>query len=139
LIFVAPPSHAPATDGRAEHLTLTLPHAAVRTWAPAHLRAKRLAGGDVAISWVRCARAGGDAWGHGEPPLTVPLEGYVLEILDGAGDLKRRADVTSPGYLYGAADQTADFGAPPASLRLRVAQMGENGAPGLNKELTITL
>jgi HK97 family phage major capsid protein len=45
----------------------------------------------------------------------------------------------NPAYLYGAADQIADFGAPPASLRLRVAQMGENGAPGLNKELTITL
>ncbi len=72
-------------------------------------------------------------------PLSAPSEAYVLEILDGAGVLKRRVNVSTPGYLYGAADQTADFGAPPASLRLRVAQIGENGAAGLNKELTITL
>jgi hypothetical protein len=138
LTFAAPPAHALATDPRAERLTLTLPHAALRSWAPTHLRAHRQASGDVAISWVRCARVGGDTWGPGEPPLGAPAEGYVLDIFDGS-DLKRSVNVTSPAYLYGAADQIADFGAPPASLRLRVAQMGENGAPGLNKELTITL
>jgi hypothetical protein len=139
LAFAAPPANAPATDARAEHLTLTLPHAALRPWAPVHLRAKRQASGDVVISWVRCARQGGDAWGPGEPPLGAPVESYVLQILDGAGVLKRSVNVITPGYLYGAADQVTDFGAPPVSLRLRVAQMGENGAPGLNKELTITL
>jgi hypothetical protein len=122
LTFAAPPANAPATDARAEHLTLTLPHAALRPWAPVHLRAKRQASGDVAISWVRCARQGGDAWGPGEPPLGAPMESYVLDIFDGAGVLKRSVNVTTPGYLYGAADQVTDFGAPPASLRLRVAQ-----------------
>ena len=63
----------------------------------------------------------------------------MVEILDGGGLLKRSVNVSTPGYLYGAADQTVDFGALPASLRLRVAQIGENGASGLNKELTITL
>ncbi|QGZ95585.1 hypothetical protein DSM104635_02435 [Terricaulis silvestris] len=139
LAFAAPPANALATDPRAEHLTLTLPHAALRPWAPAHLRARREPSGDVAISWVRCARVGGDAWGPGEPPLGAAPESYVLDILDGADVLKRSVNVTNPAHLYGAADQIADFGAPPVSLRLRVAQMGENGAPGLNKELTITL
>jgi len=139
LAFCAPPSGAVATDARAETFSRTLPHAAVRPWAPAHLRAKRGAGGDVEISWVRCARIGGDTWGPGDPPLGSPSEGYVVEILDGGGLLKRSVNVSTPGYLYGAADQTVDFGAPPASLRLRVAQIGENGASGLNKELTITL
>lgn len=139
LTFSAPPSGALATDARAEIFSLALPHAAARPWPPAHLRAKRVAGGDVSISWIRCARIGGDTWGTGDPPLSAPSEAYVLEILDGAGVLKRRVNVSTPGYLYGAADQTADFGAPPASLRLRVAQIGENGAAGLNKELTITL
>lgn len=138
LTFTAPPANTVATDARAEHFTLTLPHAALRPWAPAHLRARRTPGGDVAISWVRCARLGGDSWGPGDPPLGSAPESYVLNILDG-DDLKRSVNVTMPAYLYGVADQTADFGAPPASLRLRVAQMGENGAPGLNKELTITL
>lgn len=139
LAFSAPLSGAAASDARAETFSLALPHAATRPWAPAHVRAKRVAGGDVAISWVRCARIGGDAWGPGDPPLGEPSEGYVLEILDSGTLLKRRVNVSTPGYLYGAADQTADFGAPPASLRLRVAQIGENGATGLNTELTITL
>lgn len=138
LVFAAPPAGAAATDPRAATDTITLPHAAARPWAPAHLRARRVAGGDVEIQWVRCARVGGDSWGAGEPPVGPGGEAYRLEIFDGS-TLKRSVDVTSPSFLYVSADQTADFGAPPSSLRLRVAQLGENGEAGLNKELTITL
>lgn len=58
--------------------------------------------------------------------------------LDGA-TVKRTVETASPNFLYVVADQTADFGAPPASLRIRVAQFNDFGATGLNKELTITL
>ena len=91
------------------------------------------------VSWVRCARVGGDAWGAGEPPLRAQTEAYLLEIVDGTGAVKRSVVVTAPAYLYSATDQTADFGAPPGSLRLRVAQLDDRGATGLNTELTITL
>lgn len=138
LLFTAPPVGGVATDARAAQARLTLPHAALRPWAPAHLRAKRGGGGDVSLSWVRCARAGGDYWGPGEPPLGAPSEAYLLEILDG-GAVKRSIAVTSPAYIYVAADQTADFGAPPASLQIRVAELDAAGSPGLNTELTITL
>ncbi len=117
---------------------MILPHAATRPWAPAHLRAKRMTSGDVVVSWVRCARIGGDSWGAGEPPLDAPSEAYRLDILDGEV-VKRAVTTPSPSYLYEAVDQIADFGAPPASLRVRVAQIGASGASGLNKELTITL
>jgi hypothetical protein len=86
---------------------------------------------------VRCARSG-DAWGAGEPPIGAPAESYRLEILDGA-TVKRAVTTPSPSYAYAAADQIADFGAPPASLRLRIAQFGPDGSPGVNTELTITL
>lgn len=138
LMFAAPPAGVLASDDRAIRITLTLPHAALRPWPPAHLRAELEASGDVAISWIRRARAGGDYWGSGEPPLGAPSEAYRLDILDGAA-LKRSVDVTEAGYLYSAADQTADFGSPPSSLRLRVAQLDGAGAPGLNTELTIPL
>lgn len=138
LAFTVPPAGGLATDPRAATQTLTLPHAAARPWAPAHLRARRLANDDVTISWIRCARSGGDAWGAGEPPLGAPSEAYRLEILDGV-TLKRAVSVSAPEYLYEAVDQTADFGGLPASLRLRVAQMDAAGASGLNTELTITL
>jgi hypothetical protein len=138
LTFVAPPAGSLPSSDRAANVEAMLPHAAQRPWAPAHLRAARDASGDVTISWVRCARIGGDAWGPGEPPLGAPTEGYLLEILDG-GDVIRPENVAVPSFVYSGADQTADFGAPPASLHIRVAQIGESGATGLNTELTITL
>jgi len=138
LSFVAPPAGAPRSSNRAASAELTLPHAAIRPWAPAHLRAARDGAGDVAITWVRCARIGGDAWGLWEPPLGAPAESYALEILDGG--LQVRTENTSvPSFLYSAAAQTADFGSLPGSLHIRVAQIGESGATGLNSELTITL
>jgi hypothetical protein len=139
LSFVAPPSGAPSSSNRAARAEIVLPHAAERPWAPAHLSAVRLSGGDVAIAWVRCARVGGDAWGPGEPPLGAPSEAYQLDILDGGGAVVRSVTSAVPSFVYSAADQTADFGAPPASLRIRVAQISESGATGLNSELTITL
>ncbi len=138
LRFSAPPFASTASSERAALEDLTLAHAAARPWAPAHLRAHRAAGGDVEISWVRCARAGGDAWGAGEPPLGVLAESYRLHVLDGS-IVKRSVAMSSPAYTYTSADQTVDFGAPPGSLRLRVSQMADNGEEGLNKELTITL
>jgi hypothetical protein len=136
--FVAPPHGRASSDPRAAALTAVLPHAALRPWAPAHVRGKRAAGGDVTLHWVRCARVGGDAWGEGEPPLGEPTEVYRVEILSGAG-VVRSADTLAPTFLYTSAQQVADFGAPPASLSVRVMQLRATGAPGLKTELTIPL
>jgi hypothetical protein len=138
LQIVAPPHGLPATDARAAAESVTLPHAAARPWAPAHVRAARDASGDVAVSWIRCACTGGDSWGPGDVPLGENSEAYQLDILDGAA-VKRSITISTPTYSYSAADQIADFGAPPASLHVRVAQLDSSGAPGLNTELTITL
>jgi hypothetical protein len=138
LAFIAPPAGANVSDARAAQAELALPNAAARPWAPAHLRARRVASGDVRITWVRRARAGGDFWGPGDPPLGAPSESYRLDILDGA-DVVRSVEVSPPAYDYSVADQTADFGAPPASLRIRVAQRGASGAPGLSMDLTLPL
>jgi hypothetical protein len=106
--------------------------------APAHVRAVREAGGDISVSWVRCARIGGDAWGPGEPPVAEGAEAYQLDILDGP-DIVRSVVTFAPSYVYTAVQQSADFGAPASSLRLRVAQLDSSRAPGLNTETTITL
>ncbi len=92
----------------------------------------------MTITWVRCARVGGDTWAAGEPPIGFPQESYVLEILDGSDPI--RTETTNfPSFTYSAVAQTADFGSLPGSLHIRVAQLGESGATGLNIELTITL
>jgi hypothetical protein len=138
IAFVAPPYGRAASDPRAATLTATLPHAAVRPWAPAHVRGVRQGSADVALTWMRCARADGDAWGEGEPPLGEPAEAYRLEILSGLTPV-RTVETAVPSYLYSAAHQTADFGAPPLSLAIRVMQLRATGAPGLKTELTIPL
>ncbi len=138
LRLAAPPADALPTDPRASEANVTLPRAAARPWAPVHLRARRAASGDVAISWIRCARVGGDAWGPGEPPLGVSGESYLVEILDGAS-VKRALTVGAPAYTYPSSAQIADFGALPGSLRIRVGQIAATGATGLKTELTIPL
>lgn len=72
----------------------------------------------------------------GEAAFAITLAS--AEILDGVV-VKRTVTTASPSYLYTAAEQSADFGGPPASLTIRVAHLGENAAPGLNTALTITL
>ncbi|GAM98869.1 genetransfer agent host specificity protein [alpha proteobacterium U9-1i] len=134
----APPAGAAPNDPRTSRLEVSLSRAASRPWAPAHLRALRGASGAVTISWVRRAHRGGDYWGAGDAPLGFGSEAYRLDILDGS-TLKRSVNVAFPSYVYSVTDQTADFGAPPSSLKLRVVQFGEGGATGLNKELTILL
>lgn len=137
LRIVAPPAGAPAHDARAASLEIALSRAALRPWAPAHLRAVRAVGGDVAAAWVRCARAGGDSW-EDEPPLGAPAESYRLEVFNGAA-LVRAVETPAPAWTYPAADQVADFGGLPASITLSVAQMDGFGRSGLNTRLTITL
>ncbi|MBI3437828.1 MAG: glycoside hydrolase/phage tail family protein [Proteobacteria bacterium] len=135
---IAPPFGLLPTDARAASASVTPPHAAARPWAPAHVRGVRGASGDVAVSWIRCARTGGDSWGPGDVPLGENAEAYQLDILSGSV-VKRSVTVTSPAYAYSVANQIADFGGMPASLHVRVAQLDSGGAPGLNTELTITL
>ncbi|MEJ0060452.1 MAG: hypothetical protein WDM79_13140 [Terricaulis sp.] len=73
---------------------------------------------------------GRDFWGAGDPPLGAPSESYRLDILDGA-DVVRSVDVAAPAYDYSAADQTADFGGAPASLRIPGRSGGGFGRAGL--------
>lgn len=89
--------------------------------SPVHLRATR-SGGDLAITWVRRTRKGGDGWEAAEVPLAELEERYAVDILDGAA-LKRTIVTDAPAVIYSAADQIADFGAPQAAIQVRVQQI----------------
>lgn len=105
--------------------------------APVHLTAQRNAAtNDVTITWIRQTRVGGDAWEPVEVPLGETGEAYQVEILDG-GVPARVFDVTTTAAIYTAAEQTADFGAPPSQLNLRVSQVSPTEGPGLALERTI--
>lgn len=97
---------------------------AVRPPSPAHLRAERLPGGGLLLSWVRRSRAGWPWLDGGDAPLGEESERYEL-ILAGAG-FERRATLDVPAYLYTAALQAEDGLAGP--LTVTVAQLGTSAA-----------
>jgi hypothetical protein len=95
---------------------------------PAHLRARRVANGDVALTWMRRSRADADGWAA-EAPLEHFPESYVVTIRNG-GTAARTVSVPSPGWTYTAAMQAADFGGPPAAFPFTVAQVSPVLGPG---------
>ncbi len=104
---------------------------ALRPLSPVQVRAQRSTSGDVALSWIRRTRSGGDSWEQPDVPLSEDSERYEVDILSGA-TVVRTLVVTTPLLSYSAASQTADFGSPQSSIALRVAQVSASygrGAP----------
>ena len=96
--------------------------------SPVHVRGTRSAG-DLALTWMRRTRIGGDSWDGVEVPLGEDEERYEIDILDGA-TVKRTLTATSPTATYTAAQQTADFGSPQPSIALRIYQLSTTRGRG---------
>jgi NlpC/P60 family putative phage cell wall peptidase len=107
----------------------------LRPLSPAHVRGLRSAG-DLAISWVRRTRIGGDNWDAAEVPLGEESERYEVDILDGA-TVKRTLAATTPSLTYTAAQQTADFGAPQSAIAVRVSQLSAVHGRGTPRTATL--
>ena len=118
---------------------LVLTHAGrmlgLRPLSPAQLRMRR-DGGDLLFSWIRRTRINGDSWEMAEVPLGEEAEKYVFEVLDGVG-LRRTIETAAPSCRYTAAEIAADFGALPASLSIRIAQVSATYGRGANLVRTI--
>lgn len=123
-------------DASATALTVTPDRTALLPLAPVHVKAVRKSDG-VHVSWIRRTRIDGDGWA-GEVPLGEDGEAYRLEIFAG-GDVKRSIACTTPLALYAAVDEIADFGAPQASLHLRVMQMSGTVGAGRAADIVINL
>lgn len=111
---------------------------ALRPLSPVHVKAIWQSSGDIALAWVRRSRAGFD-WIDGvDAPLAEESERYRIEILDSLGSVRRVLHTQAPAVLYGAALQTADFGAPVATLSMSVAQVSAAVGPGAVARKTFT-
>jgi hypothetical protein len=97
--------------------------------APTHLRAETDADGDVALTWVRRSRSDTDSWTTADALHDLLPEAYRVTILDGAEPV-RVIDAATPGAAYTAAEQAADFGAPPPSFAFAVSQVSPVYGPG---------
>jgi hypothetical protein len=93
---------------------------AMRPPAPVHLRAERLANGDLALSWVRRSRAGWVWLSGSDTALGEESESYRLTL---AGEsYARSVTLAAPAFVYTAAEQAADGLAGPLSVE--VVQLG---------------
>ncbi|MGX9855230.1 baseplate multidomain protein megatron [Limimaricola variabilis] len=120
------PARRPMTDPSWRHELRAFAGVGLRPYAPAHLRAAER-GGDLAISWIRRARSGADAWAGREVPLDVPREAYLLRILS-EGLLRREVELQTPGFSYDAAMRAADGATGP--LVVQVAQVTDAWGAG---------
>lgn len=94
----------------------------LRHYSVSQIRGSWQASGDIALSWLRRTRFGGDAWDPPDVPLNEESESYDLEIVNGAAVVRAVSALSAPGFSYTAAMQTADFGAVQSSLTIRVYQ-----------------
>lgn len=68
-------------------------------------------------------------------PLGEAAERYEIDIRNAANTATLRTlSTTSPGATYTAAEQTADFGAPQAAVRVRIQQISDTVGRGAARE-----
>jgi hypothetical protein len=109
----------------------------LRPLSPVHVRGLR-DGSDVVFSWTRRTRIDGDGWELAEVPLGEEHEAYEVEVLSG-GVAVRTVAVDEPRFRYAGAEQTSDFGTPPAAFTLRVFQMSAVFGRGAPLQATVRL
>jgi hypothetical protein len=108
---------------------------ALRPFSPVHVRGRRI-GGDLALTWIRRTRLGGDSWEAAEVPLGEESERYEIDVLNGA-TVKRTLSATTPTVTYTAAQQSADFGTAPPIVTVRVYQLSATWGRGAPCEATV--
>lgn len=123
-------AYAGVEDAEGTNLDIALGIEPAAPLSPVHLVAFRDPGtDDVSLSWTRRSRASGTGWAYGDMPLDFSPERYSVEIFDGP---ERVRTVTSdtPGTIYTAAQQAADFGAQPSAFTFTVTQISPELGPG---------
>jgi hypothetical protein len=118
--------------------SLTMNARGLAPLSPVHLRARRQ-GSDIALSWIRRTRTGGDSW-EGEVPLGEQSERYRLTIYDGETPV-REIETSAPSYTYASADITADFGGPYADpvITFAVAQISDAVGEGAERRGSVVI
>jgi len=110
---------------------------ALKPYAPTRAKARRSAEG-VAIDFIRRGRIDSDAWEGVEIPLGEDSEAYEIDISLPGGAL-RTLKTATPGALYPAAMEVADFGAAQTMLSVAIYQMSARVGRGfaLNALLSV--
>jgi len=138
------PASRPVSDETYVAQTFTPAGVGLRPFSVAHVEQpwrRPRTPGDLTIRWTRRSRAlSADNWGGLEVPLAEELEAYEVEILD-AATVRRVLSTATTSVVYGAAQQTADWGGPLGpgdTLDIRIFQLSALVGRGAPKTVTLT-
>jgi len=111
---------------------------AERPWSPVHVAGARDGSNNLALSWVRRSRIGGE-WSDGTEAVALgeAVEAYEVDVLGPGGAVLRTIAVSAPAAAYSAAAQIADGLAPGAPVAVRVYQMSAAVGRGHPAEATV--
>lgn len=127
------PQGKPISDPSYQGAVETFAGLGLRPLSPVRLAAA-WRGGDLALSWIRRTRIGGDSWDQPDVPLGEDAEAYEIEI---AGTT-RVISASAPFATYGAADIAADFpGGLPVPFRFTVYQLSASFGRGVGTTAAI--
>ncbi|HEY4343443.1 MAG TPA: glycoside hydrolase/phage tail family protein [Parvibaculum sp.] len=136
-IWAYGPSQKSIDDASYGRETKTFAGIGLRPLSPVHIRAAREMGGDIALSWIRRTRLGGDGWEGLDVPLGEEEERYEIDILSGASVVRTLSAATGSA-VYDAAAQMEDFGDTDFStLTVRVMQLSRAFGRGTAREATL--
>ena len=107
--------------------TATATRKALQPYAPVKARAVRTPAG-VRISFIRRGRIDADAWETVDIPIGEESEAYEADISLPAG--VRTLAAASTSFLYPAAQELADFGAPQSALTVSIHQISASAGRG---------
>ena len=98
----------------------------LRPWSPVQLGGGRNGDGDVLLQWRRRTRVGGEWRDSVDASLGEETEAYEVDIFTSSARtvvVRTITGLTAPSTTYTAVQQTADFGAPQATVYWAAYQM----------------
>jgi hypothetical protein len=106
--------------------------------SPVHVAGSRDGSDNLTITWIRRTRIPSGWNDDADVPLGEASERYEVDIRNAGNTATLRTiSTTSPTAIYTAAEQTADFGSPQSSIRVRVYQISETVGRGIPREIVL--
>jgi hypothetical protein len=103
--------------------------------SPVHVAGSRDGSDNLTITWIRRTRIPSGWTDNADVPLGEAAERYEVDIRNVANTATLRTiSTTTPTATYTAAEQTADFGAPQSTIRVRVHQISDTIGRGIARE-----
>jgi hypothetical protein len=132
------PPNKPLSDSSWQTTTETFAAIGLRPLSPVQLAA-HWQGGDLALTWIRRTRLGGDSWDQTEVPLGEETEAYAIEILNASDAVVRTLASATPSLTYTAAQIATDFPSGlPSPFRFTVYQLSTSFGRGIGTTGSIT-